>query len=72
MTTRLGCEGFEVESGREMVVADMPEVFARSVLELLADPNRRAALGERGHAFVQASYDWSAIVPRLEDLLRKR
>lgn len=72
VTTRLGCEGFEVESGREMVVADMPEVFARSVLELLADPNRRAALGERGHAFVQASYDWSAIVPRLEDLLRKR
>jgi glycosyltransferase involved in cell wall biosynthesis len=72
VTTALGCEGFDVESGREMLVADAPEAFANGVLELLSDPDRRKALGERGHAFVRASYDWSAIVPRLEELLRKR
>ena len=72
VTTSLGCEGFEVEDGREMIVANAPEAFARGVLGLLADPARRAALGERGHAFVRESYDWSAIVPRLEALLRKR
>ena len=72
VTTGLGCEGFEVEGGREMIVADTPGTFARGVLALLADPARRAAMGERGHGFVRASYDWSAIVPRLEALLRKR
>ncbi|MEO6060981.1 MAG: glycosyltransferase, partial [Thermoflexales bacterium] len=72
VTTSLGCEGFDIENGREMIVADGPEVFARGVLELLADPVRRAALGERGHSFVRASYDWTVIVPRLEALLASR
>ena len=69
VTTSLGCEGFDVQDGREMIIADAPDVFARGVLELLADPARRAALGERGHAFAASGYDWSVIVPRLEALL---
>ncbi len=69
VTTSMGCEGFEVESGREMVVADAPEAFASAVIDLLADPARQTRMGESGHAFVLASYDWSVIVPRLEQFL---
>lgn len=71
VSTRLGAEGFEVESGREMILADTAASFADAVLDLLGDPARRAALGERGQAFARARYDWSVIVPNLEALLSR-
>ena len=66
VSTTLGCEGFDVVPGRELVVADMPAEFARAVLRLLADPAERERLGQAGQAFAAAGYDWSMIVPKLE------
>ncbi len=66
VSTALGAEGFAVASGREMVLADRPEAFADAVVRLLREPGVRSALGERARAFVEAHYDWSSIVPRLE------
>jgi glycosyltransferase involved in cell wall biosynthesis len=67
VSTTIGAEGFPVESGRELVLADTPEAFAQSVLELLSNRQRARALGMAGRQFVQG-YDWSAIVPRLEQV----
>jgi polysaccharide biosynthesis protein PslH len=66
VSTPLGAEGFDVNSGREMALAAEPGAFADAVLALLDDPARRAAMGAAAHAFVSATYDWRAIVPRLE------
>lgn len=66
VSTSMGCDGFPVESGREVILADEPEAFADQVVELLGDPERRSALGEAGFQFAAARYDWSIIVPRLE------
>jgi len=68
VSTRLGAEGFEVESGRELVLADAAREFAQAVIALLTDEQRRAALGARAREFVERSYDWSAIVPKLEEV----
>jgi len=68
VSTRLGAEGFAVESGRELMLADAPGEFAQAVIALLTDAERRAALGARARVFVERSYDWSAIVPGLEDV----
>ena len=68
VSTRLGAEGVDVESGRELMLADAAQDFARAVIALLIDPQRRAELGARARAFVQHSYDWSAIVPKLEEV----
>jgi glycosyltransferase involved in cell wall biosynthesis len=70
VTTTLGCEGFEVTSGREMIIADEAQDFAGAVIELLRSEQHRRELGERAHGFVAATYDWSAIIPRLEDVYR--
>jgi glycosyltransferase involved in cell wall biosynthesis len=70
VTTTLGCEGFDVTSGREMIVADAAQDFAGAVIELLRSRSHRHELGERAHAFVSATYDWSTIIPRLEDVYR--
>ncbi len=66
VSTRLGCEGFQLTDGEEVLFADDAATFARSVVELLRDPERRARLGAAGRQFVQEHYGWQAIVPRLK------
>ncbi len=68
VSTSLGCEGYPVTSGRELVIADTPQDFARCVVDLLDDAHRREELGRAGRRFVEERYDWRAIVPRLEEV----
>ena len=71
VSTSLGCEGFEVANGREMMIADTPSAFAQAINMLLSDEARCNALGHAAHQFVSSTYDWAAIVPKLEDDLRR-
>jgi sugar transferase (PEP-CTERM/EpsH1 system associated) len=66
VSTTLGAEGFPITDGQELLLADEPAVFAQAVLQLLADPLRRAELGQAGQSFAQANYDWQILIPRLE------
>jgi glycosyltransferase involved in cell wall biosynthesis len=66
VSTTLGCEGFEVTSGRELLIGDTPQAFAQAVVTLLDDDTLRLSLGRRAHAFVTGTYDWGVIVPQLE------
>lgn len=68
VSTRLGCDGFSFESGREVCFADDPAGFAGAVVRLLQDREQAAALGRAARAYVEAHYGWDAIVPRLEAL----
>lgn len=47
---------------------DTDEVAA-AVIELLRDPQRRAAMGEAGRAFVGEHFSWNVLGQRLADLL---
>jgi glycosyltransferase involved in cell wall biosynthesis len=67
VSTSMGCDGFPVVSGRDVLLANEPEAFAAKVVELLQDESQRRALGEAGLAFARR-YDWSALVPLLEDV----
>jgi glycosyltransferase involved in cell wall biosynthesis len=67
VATTIGAEGFELDNGREAILADTPETFAAAVLALLDDPERRAAMGARGQAFA-AQYDWQRVAPLLNDV----
>jgi glycosyltransferase involved in cell wall biosynthesis len=68
VSTTLGCEGFALESGRHLVIADTPDEFAAAVVALLRDPERRAHLGEAARQLAGSKYDWGMIVPRLEQV----
>jgi glycosyltransferase involved in cell wall biosynthesis len=65
VTTALGAEGFPVEHGKQVLVADAPEAFARAVLQLLQDHGQRRRLGEEAIRFA-GQYDWRVVVPRFE------
>ena len=66
VSTTLGCEGFDLVLGQELVVADTPAEFAAAVLALLRDPQLRERIGRAARRFAGSRYDWRMIVPRLE------
>lgn len=68
VSTVLGCEGFDLKFGRELVAADTPADFAAAVLALLGDPECRNGLGRAAHDFAAENYDWRSIVPLLEQV----
>ena len=63
VSTRLGAEGFPVESGRELVLADTPGAMADAIVGLLENAAARREMGQAARAFVQ-QYDWRQVIPR--------
>jgi glycosyltransferase involved in cell wall biosynthesis len=70
VSTTLGAEGFEVTNGEQLLLADDPAAFARSIGELLADRTQARALGAAGRSFAAQRYDWRSIVPKFEEVYR--
>jgi glycosyltransferase involved in cell wall biosynthesis len=68
VSTSLGCEGFPVADGQELLIGDSPAGFAAQVTRLLNDPALRDGLVRRAHRLVSEQYDWSVIVPQLEHI----
>jgi glycosyltransferase involved in cell wall biosynthesis len=66
VSTPMGAEGVEVMHGRELLLATSPQAFARSVLGLMPDPERRARLGRAARELVVSRYNWSALLPALD------
>jgi glycosyltransferase involved in cell wall biosynthesis len=66
ISTSVGCEGLELEAGRELLIEDDPARFADLVADLLEDKERRYALARAGRVAVEARYDWRQIFPILE------
>jgi polysaccharide biosynthesis protein PslH len=62
VTTPMGCEGIEAESGRDLIVAETPEEFACATLRVLDQPQLQQDLGSNGRLLVQQHYD----LPQLE------
>jgi glycosyltransferase involved in cell wall biosynthesis len=74
VSTSLGCEGLNVRHGEQLLVADKPEEFAESVVELLLDHSLAEKLAREGRRLVVEQYDWPVIAKRLlavfEEILR--
>jgi glycosyltransferase involved in cell wall biosynthesis len=62
ISTRMGAEGVAVTHGREVLLADRPEQWARMVVRLRTEPGLRERLVQAGRALVQAHYDWRMLV----------
>jgi glycosyltransferase involved in cell wall biosynthesis len=66
VSTSAGAEGLDLEDGKEILIADTADDFARAVIDLLQHPAKRAALSAAGQNSAAEKYDWSAIALRLE------
>jgi glycosyltransferase involved in cell wall biosynthesis len=70
VSTTAGAEGFPVQPGRELVVADSAAEFAAAVLRLLANQAERERLAWAGQQFARA-YDWRQVIPRFDEVYGK-
>ena len=66
VSTSIGCEGIDVEDGKDLFVADRPQDFAKKTVALLVDPSLRKALGDKGREKVVLKYDWDILAKKLE------
>lgn len=74
VSTSVGCEGLAAEDGRNILIRDDPEGFARAVCAVLQDPPLRQRLGAGGRRTVELQYSWDRIgesVLRLYDSVRE-
>ena len=69
VSTTVGAEGLPLESGRHVLVADEPHTFARAVVRLIRDEERRLELGRAARTLVVERYDWSSVSGALEAAL---
>ena len=67
LSNSLGCEGIEVEHGREVFLADGPAEFAEAATRLLEDAATRRSLAQSGHQRVHERYSWAVIANRFHD-----
>jgi glycosyltransferase involved in cell wall biosynthesis len=70
VSTSIGAEGLDVQSGRDLILADDPAAFADAILSLIRDASLRQQY-ERAAATLAAQYDWSRIVQRFAEVLQK-
>lgn len=67
VSTPIGAEGFPVTSGQELILVEDSDAMATAVLDLLDNPQKRAALSQNAALFVQ-QYDWRQVIDRFNDL----
>ncbi len=61
VSTSIGAEGLEVESGQHILLADTPETFSEAVLRLLQDEPFAVVIRENARQFVSETYSWNTI-----------
>jgi sugar transferase (PEP-CTERM/EpsH1 system associated) len=61
--------GINAEAGRDVLVADGPESFSRSVVSLLDDPLLRDRHAAAARTCVERNHDWARILNGLERLV---
>ncbi|WP_236631184.1 glycosyltransferase [Chloroflexus sp. MS-G] len=66
IAARQATVALHVKPDRDLIVADEAVDFADAILNLLADPERRARLGSAGRAYVEQYHDWQQSVAQLE------
>lgn len=66
VSSTVGAEGLPLVPGEHFVQADDAGDFARHVVGLLRDPERRRALGAAGRRLVEARYSWAQVAREFE------
>lgn len=64
-------EGIDAEAGTDLVVANTEDELAKSVLALLDSPESVKTMGQAARNRILASYHWSSVLQRVDDIMNK-
>jgi len=70
VSTSKGCEGLDVEHGRQLLIADSAQAFAQACAELLRDPSLRARIAATAHGFGEREHAQQVVDTLLASTLR--
>ena len=70
VSTSIGCEGIDAVPEVDILVADDPEMFALSVVQLLRDQARAADIADSAEALIHRRYAWSILTTQFDRLYR--
>jgi glycosyltransferase involved in cell wall biosynthesis len=65
VSTKLGAYGYDVQSGRELLLADKPNDFAHACVSLIRDRVAASAMADRAYAAFLQNWTWDAIAPKV-------
>lgn len=68
VTTTIGSQGIDGVSGKDFLVTDDPNKFAKFTVELLRDKNFRELLGGNARTLIEKSYSWEIVAGKLNEL----
>ena len=68
VSTSIGAQGLAVTDGTELFLADTAKEFARAVVRIQEHRAELSRMGENARAFVQKHYDWSVLIPRIQQV----
>ena len=71
VSTSIGCEGIAVKNNESIRIADDPEHFAKVVVDLLKNQERRRSsdpVVERGYELVRDHYEWEIVGEKMQQI----
>lgn len=68
VTTTIGAQGINGINGKDFLVTDDPNKFAKATIQLLNDKNFREVLGDNARALIEKSYSWEVVTEKLNSL----
>jgi glycosyltransferase involved in cell wall biosynthesis len=68
VSTTVGAEGLPVTDGRELRIADTPETFAASVVDLLTNADAARKLGQEAARVVREKFGWNGVAKRFAEI----
>ena len=71
VSTTVGCQGLRVTPGKDILVADDPDQFAKNILLLFKDADLRQRIGLAARRLAVELYDWERIGERLGRVLKE-
>lgn len=75
VSTSVGARGYNCLHGREMYIADSPEMFANACVEIVQNPGKAHQLAEKAWDYFTERWTWKSIYPKVwaaaEDCLRQ-
>ncbi|MFH1741059.1 MAG: glycosyltransferase family 4 protein [bacterium] len=66
VTTPLGCEGLQVRSNEEVVIANDPAEFVEAIVQLVNNPDGRRAIGARARQYVETYHSTEIMIQKIE------
>jgi len=71
VTSSFGNEGIDAHPGKEILIEDNAEDFARSIIGLLKDEKLRREIGVNARKFVEKNFTWRKVVDRMDEISEK-